>query len=119
MRIGLLIILIAVLCSAVYFFRADIPYLNNLFQTRVETKKSGNQKAENKSGQSAKKKKQLNLDEKTKEQIKEYFKGIEVKPENNNVKYAIHLDHKVGRKQISQGKLKEAYKIKHIKRCLL
>ena len=110
MRIGLLIILIAVLCSAVYFFRADIPYLNNLFQTRVETKKSGNQKAEKKSGQSAKKKKQLNLDEKTKEQIKEYFKGIEVKPENNNVKYAIHLDHKVGRKQISQGKLKEAYK---------
>ena len=111
MRVGILILLLIAVCTvAVYSFRSDIPYLNDLFQTRVEIKKPDKQKTEIKSGQSAKKKKQLNLDEKTKEQIKEYFKGVEIKPENNNVKYATHLDHSIGTKQISQGKLKEAYK---------
>lgn len=52
----------------------------------------------------------FNLDEKTKEQIKEYFKGIKIKPENNYLKYAINLDQKIGRKQMAEGNLKEAYK---------
>ncbi len=54
--------------------------------------------------------KSLPFDEETKEQIRRYFAGIEIDPTQNNLNYAIHLDHKVGRPQISQGKDKEAYR---------
>jgi len=51
MRVGILILLFIAVCTvAVYSFRSDIPYLNDLFQTRVETKKPDKQKTENKIG---------------------------------------------------------------------
>lgn len=40
MRVGILILLFIAVCTvAVYSFRTDIPYLNDLFETTVESKK--------------------------------------------------------------------------------
>lgn len=52
----------------------------------------------------------LPLDEETKAEIRHYFEGITVAPEENNLNYAIQLDHGSGRPQISEGNYREAYR---------
>ena len=52
----------------------------------------------------------LPLDEQTKAEIRHYFEGISITPEENNLDHAIHLDHSVGRPQISEGNYREAYR---------
>ncbi len=49
------------------------------------------------------------LDEETKANIRHYFEGVAIDPKENNLNHAISLDHSVGRPQISQGKVREAY----------
>ncbi len=107
MRIGLLVILIAALGAAAYMYRTDIPYLKDFFPDTTKTKNTSKPKSKKTSAKTTKKKKELNLDKKTKAQIREYFKGVEVKPENNNVKYAIHLDYQVGKNRFPRANLKK------------
>ena len=52
----------------------------------------------------------LPLDEETKAKIRHYFEGISITPEENNLDHAIHLDHSVGRAQVSEGNYKESYR---------
>ena len=51
----------------------------------------------------------LSLDEETKAQIRRYFEGVQVEPNENDLTYAINLDHSVGHQQLSEGKHREAY----------
>jgi CHAT domain-containing protein len=51
----------------------------------------------------------LVLDEEIKANIRHYFEGVSIAPEENKLSHAINLDHSVGRAQISQGKFREAY----------
>ena len=50
----------------------------------------------------------LPLDEETKAEIIDYFKGVRIPPEENNLDFAQSLD-SVGRSQISEGNDEEAY----------
>src|SRR5712691_10988536 len=50
------------------------------------------------------------LDEETKANIRHYFEGVSIDSKENNLDYAISLDHSVGRPQIAQGKYREAYR---------
>ncbi len=50
----------------------------------------------------------LSLDEETKAEIVDYFKGVRVPPEENNLDFARGLD-SVGRSQLSEGNDEEAY----------
>lgn len=52
----------------------------------------------------------LPLDEETRAKIRHYFEGIKLEPKENDLNFAINLDHSVGRVQSSQGKHKDAYK---------
>jgi CHAT domain-containing protein len=110
MRIGILIIILVLLSVvAVYSFRSDIPYLNNFFAGETVQKKANPKKVIKPPNSTSDSKESVQLDEKTRKQIEEFIKGIHIKPGENNVKYAIRLDHSVGRKQVSQGKYKDAY----------
>ncbi|HFD11786.1 MAG TPA: hypothetical protein ENJ32_04885, partial [Crenotrichaceae bacterium] len=55
------------------------------------------------------KKQELALDAKTQAQIKAYFEGVNIKPEENSLAYAIQLDHSVGRKHQLSGNFKAVY----------
>ncbi len=109
MRIGLLLILIAALGTAVYMYRTEIPYLNDFFPSESKSKFQSKKKHKKKP-HSPTQRNTFNIDEKTKEEIKAYFKGIKLNPKNNYMKYAMDLDSKKGRKQLSRGNYKGAYK---------
>ena len=51
----------------------------------------------------------LPLDEKTKAKLMDLMGDFEFDPQKHTLKYAIHLDHGVGRKQMAQGKYRETY----------
>ena len=52
----------------------------------------------------------LSFDEATKTDIRHYFEGVSVDPQENNLGHAITLDHEVGRAQIGRGQYREAYR---------
>jgi CHAT domain-containing protein len=52
----------------------------------------------------------LPFDEETKTDIRHYFEGIDVDPQENNVGEAIRLDQTVGRSQLANGQYREAYR---------
>lgn len=52
----------------------------------------------------------LPLDAETKAQIRSYFAGVTIEPGKNDLNEAIHLDHSVGRPQMTEGRYREAYK---------
>lgn len=55
--------------------------------------------------------KPLDLDEATKAEIRARFEGITIKPNENNIQYAIKLDHGTGRKLIAEGNHSAAYQV--------
>jgi CHAT domain-containing protein len=57
------------------------------------------------------KSKNLALSESIKSDIRSYFIGITISPEENNLQYAIKLDHGVGRKAIASGNNKKGYEV--------
>src|SRR6266508_3111605 len=50
----------------------------------------------------------LNLDEPTKTAIRKYLDGVTVEPNENDLNYAIQLDHGVGRPQMASGDTRAA-----------
>ncbi|MCK5477542.1 MAG: hypothetical protein KAI44_01365, partial [Methylococcales bacterium] len=55
--------------------------------------------------------KNLALSESIKSDIRSYIAGITINPKENNLQYAIKLDHGVGRKAIASGNNKKAYEV--------
>jgi len=52
----------------------------------------------------------LHFDEQTNTDIRHYFEGVTVDPQENNLGHAIELDTSVGRPQIASGQYREAYR---------
>ncbi len=52
----------------------------------------------------------LPFDDETKAEIRQYFEGVSLEPNELTVNEAIRLDHSVGRPQLSQGQFREAYR---------
>ncbi len=52
----------------------------------------------------------LTLDEATKADVRHYFEGVSVDPQENNLGHAIELDNSVGRPQLASGQYREAYR---------
>ncbi|HEY3167925.1 MAG TPA: hypothetical protein VGK57_11890, partial [Candidatus Binatia bacterium] len=50
----------------------------------------------------------LKLDEPTKAAIRKYFDGVSVEPKENDLNYAIQLDHSIGRPQMARGDTRAA-----------
>jgi CHAT domain-containing protein len=52
----------------------------------------------------------LDFDDEIKADIRHYFEGVPVDPQENNLGHATELDHSVGRPQIARGQYREAYR---------
>ena len=93
-KIGLFVTLILVVGLGLYRYR-------NLWLFRSDSPKPSVIVVEDRTAS-------LALDEETKAEIVDYFKGVRIPPEENNLDFAQSLD-SVGRSQISEGNDEEAY----------
>lgn len=93
-RVTLLVLLL--ICSAVLIWQ------KGYWATEAEQIQSRN---------NTNKSKELAVSESVKSDIRSYFTGIKISPKENNLQYAIKLDHGTGRKAIASGNKKKAYEV--------